>query len=59
MKQFGYVCFYKNKSIEVRAMTSFEAQEKAAKLFKAKKSWEVAVVLAERPTGEKVDVILT
>lgn len=44
----GYVCFYKGKRTEVYAPTSFAAQENAAKFFKAKKSWEVTVVLAEK-----------
>jgi len=51
---FGYVCFYRGKRIEVRALRSFDAQEAAAKIFKAKKSYEVAVVLAETQTGEPV-----
>ena len=51
---FGYVCFYRGKRIEVRALRSFDAQEIAAKIFKAKKSWEVTVVLAEKPSGEEV-----
>ena len=44
----GYKCFYKNKSTEVYANTTFEAQQKAATYFKAKKSWEVTVILAEK-----------
>lgn len=44
----GYVCFYRGKRIEVYANTSFEAQEKAAKIFKAKKTYEITVVLAEK-----------
>ena len=51
---FGYVCFYRSKCIEVYATSSFDAQEKAAKMLKAKKSWEVTVVLAEKPNGEEV-----
>jgi hypothetical protein len=43
----GYKAFYRNKTIEVYANTSYEAQQKAAALFKAKKSWEVTVVLCE------------
>ena len=43
----GYVCFYKGKRIELRAATSYEAQQKAAAEFKAKKPHEVTVVLAE------------
>jgi hypothetical protein len=44
----GYMCFYKKKQTEIYANTTLEAQEKAAKFFKAKKSWEVTVVLAEK-----------
>ncbi len=44
----GYVAFYRGKRLEVKAETSLAAQEKAAKLFKAKKSYEVSVVLAEK-----------
>ena len=51
---FGYICFYRGKRIEVRALRSFDAQEAAAKLFKAKKSYEVTVMLAEKPSGEAV-----
>lgn len=43
----GYKAFYKNKSVEVYANTSYEAQMKAAKVFKAKKSYDVTVVLCE------------
>jgi hypothetical protein len=43
----GYVAFYKDKKIEVYADTKYEAQLKAAKLFNAKKSYDVDVVLAE------------
>ena len=43
----GYVCFYKGKRIEVYAETLLEARDKAAKQFKAKKAYEVHVVLAE------------
>ena len=44
----GYIAFYKNKRAEVTAATSYEAQQKAALVFKAKKSYDVTVVLAER-----------
>lgn len=50
----GYKAFYKSKSIEVYAETSYDAREKAAKLFKAKKSYEVTVVLCERADGTTV-----
>ncbi len=43
----GYLAFYKGKQIEVFADTSYQAQLKAAKIFKAKKSYEVTVIIAE------------
>jgi hypothetical protein len=49
----GYIAFYRGKQVEVYANTSFEAQTKAAAMFKAKKSYEVTVMLAERD-GEQV-----
>lgn len=55
----GYKCFYRGKNIEVYAETSYKAQQEAAKVFKAKKSYEVTVVLCEKDTdgtspGEQV-----
>lgn len=44
---FNYVCFYRGKQIVVQALRSFDAQEKAAKIFKARKRYEVTVVLAD------------
>jgi hypothetical protein len=44
----GYIAFYKGKQLEVHADSSYEAQQKAAAQFKARKSYEVTVVLAER-----------
>lgn len=49
----GYIAFYKGKQIEVHAENSYQAQQKAAEKFKAKKSYEVTVVLAEKD-GEPV-----
>lgn len=49
----GYICFYRGKKVEILAETSLQAQTKAAAHFKAKKSWEVSVVLAEK-SGEQV-----
>lgn len=49
----GYVCFYKGKRVEVYAETSYAAQQKAATLLRAKRIWDVAVVLAEK-NGETV-----
>ncbi len=44
----GYVAFYKGKRMEVYANSSYQAQKKAAEAFKAKKSYDVTVVLAEK-----------
>lgn len=49
----GYVAFYRGKQMEVMAETSLEAQKKAAQAFKARKSYEVTVVLAEKD-GEQI-----
>ena len=43
----GYKCFYKGKEMEVQANTSYAAQLIAASHFKAKKAYEVTVVLCE------------
>jgi hypothetical protein len=43
----GYVCFWKNKRVEVEANSTYEAQQKASKILGAKKSYEVTVALAE------------
>ena len=43
----GYICYYKGKEIEVYANSSYEPPQEAAKLFKAKKSYQFNVVLAE------------
>lgn len=48
---FTYECFYKNKRITVQALRPFEAQEIAAKKFKARKAYEVTAVLAAKPDG--------
>lgn len=50
----GYIAYYRNKQIEIWAPTSYAAQEKAAKQFKARKSYEVTVVLCERADGSQV-----
>ena len=45
---------YKGKKLEVYATTSYEAQKKAAVMFKAKKSYEVDIYLCEK---EGVEII--
>jgi hypothetical protein len=44
----GYIAFYRGRQIEVYADSSYDAQQKAAAVFKARKSYEVTVVLAEK-----------
>ncbi len=46
----GYIAFYRGKRIEVYAATSLLAQMQAATVFKAKKAYEVTVMIAERDT---------
>jgi len=50
---FTYIAFYKGKQITVNASTSYEAQLTASRLLKAKKSYEVTVMLAAKD-GEPV-----
>ena len=40
-----YKAFYRGRTIEVTAETSYKAQLKAAEQFKARKSFEVTVIL--------------
>lgn len=49
----GYKAFYRGKTHDVYADTSFEAQQKAATFFKAKKAYEVTVMLCEK-AGKQV-----
>jgi len=44
-----YKAFYRGKTVTVIAETSYAAQQEAATFFKAKKAWEVAIVLADVP----------
>ncbi len=54
MSKYGYKAFYKGKTTEVYAETSYAAQQQAAAHFKAKRTHEVTVVLCERPDGSSV-----
>jgi len=40
-----YKCFYRGKSIDIEAVTSYSAQQQAAAEFKAKRPSDVTVVL--------------
>lgn len=42
-----YLCFYRGRTLTIEASTSYEASKKAAKEFKAKRSWDVSVIIAE------------
>ena len=44
----GYKAFYKSNVIDVYAYTSLQAQQLAAAQFKAKKAYEVTVMLCEK-----------
>lgn len=48
-----YACFYRGKSVEVKSDTTYHAQLEATKVFKAKKSYEVSVLLSVKD-GEEV-----
>ena len=51
---FSYICFYKGRQVIVQALRSFDAQNIAAKKLKARRPWEVSVVLAARSDGSEV-----
>ena len=51
---FSYICFYKGRQVVVQALRSFDAQNIAAKKLKARRPWEVSVVLAARSDGSEV-----
>lgn len=44
----GYKAFYKGKELDVYATSSYEAQKLAAIQFKAKKTYEITIVLCEK-----------
>ena len=52
-----YICIYKGKRVEILANTSYEAQQKASKGFKAKKSYQIDVYLAEKDGVENFQTI--
>jgi len=49
----GYKAFYNGKEIEVEASTQLEARNKAVKMFKARKTYQVTTILCE-VNGEQV-----
>jgi len=46
--RFGYIGFWRGQQKEVYATSSYTAQQELAKLFKAKKPYDVTVILAEK-----------
>lgn len=52
----GYLAFFRGKCIEVIASSSYEAQQKAARKFRAKNTYEVSVFLAEKENSPVVHV---
>lgn len=52
-KANGYIAFYKDKQIDVRADTALEARDLAAHYWRVKKKYEVTVRLAEK-NGQQV-----
>jgi hypothetical protein len=53
MIMYGYKAFYKGKTCEVYADSTYQAQQIAAQQFKAKRSYEVTVMLCEK-AGQQV-----
>lgn len=49
----GYLAFYRGRTVEVTASTALDAQRAASAIFKARKSYQVAVVICQRG-GETV-----
>lgn len=49
-----YQAFYNDKSIQVQAETSYQAQQKAAEIFKARKSYQVDVFLIAKEDGVEI-----
>ena len=50
----GYKAFWRGKTCEVFADTTYQAQIVAAAKLKAKRAYEVAIVLCETPAGAVV-----
>jgi len=50
-----YLCLYRGQKITVQASTSYAAQQEAARLLKARKSYDVSVHLVERADGTTVE----
>ncbi len=49
-----YKAFYKTKTMDVSAKSSYQAQQIAAEKFKARKSYDVTVMLCEKDGAQIV-----
>lgn len=43
-----YHAFYRGKKLELKAETTYKAQQEAVKLFKAKKAFEITIMLVAK-----------
>ena len=50
----GYIAFYRGKRYEVYGATLLAARSVVAKHVKAKKEWEINIMIAERADGSEV-----
>jgi hypothetical protein len=50
----GYKAFYKGRTLDLRAETLYRAQVAAASYFKARKAYDVRVMLCETADGKQV-----
>jgi hypothetical protein len=55
----SYIAYYKGKQVKVEASSSYAAQIEAAKMLKAKKSYQVTVVLTNERGQPREDIIRT
>lgn len=56
-----YHAFYNGKRLELQAANTLQAQQKAAQQFKARKAWQVTIVLvasAAQPGTEILNLML-
>ena len=44
-----YQAYYRGRTIQLQAQSSYQAQIRAAEIFRVRKAYQVSVVLADRP----------
>jgi len=52
----GYKALYRGKTLDVYEESSYKAQLKATELFKARKSYDVTIVLCEKNNEQVIHV---